>query len=136
MQTQTAEMLNRVTTLGFTFDEALQLRRIAMTFHSWDEAECGNGNDYASWSIERDEETDIPYRCVYPHTSNEVRRTRIPDKEKGAQKRLDAIMAKHPDFVAYHQGDCRGASLYIVRRSDLNGSDIQSTYTKGIAVHD
>lgn len=134
MNTQTIEMISRVQSLGFTLDEALRLRRISMTFHRWDEAECGDSNDYASFSIERDEETGKPYLCVYPHTSNEVRRTRIPDREAGAQRRLDKIMQQHPEFVAYHQGDCRGASLYIVRRSDLNGSDIHANYTKGVAV--
>jgi hypothetical protein len=134
MQTQTIEMLNRVQNLGFTLDEALKLRRIAMTFHRWDEAECGDGNDYASWAIERDEESGKPYRCIYPH-KGEMRRYKIADREKGAQKRLDAIMARHPELVAYHQGDCRGASLYILKRSDLNGTDINSTYTRGVAIY-
>jgi hypothetical protein len=135
MNTQTIEMLNRVRNLGFSLDEALKLRRIAMTFHRWDELECGDGNDYASWAIERDEETGKPYKCIYPH-NGEMRRYAIADREKGAQKRLEAIMAEHPELVAYHQGDCRGASLYIVKRSDLNGTDINSTYTRGVAIHD
>ncbi len=135
MTKDTLEMIQRLNTLGFNNDEAFTLRRIAMTFHSWDEGECGNGNDYASWSIERDDETNIPYRCTYFHDRVEAVRTRIPDREAGAQKRLDKIMSQHPDFVAYHQGDCRGASLYIVRKSDLNGSDIHSTYIRGTAVY-
>lgn len=134
MNTNTYHMLRNLENLGFTFDEAQQLRRISMTFHAWDEAECGNGNDYCSWAIERDEETGKPFKCVYPHTG-EVRRYAIADREAGAQRRLDKIMAQHPDFVAYHQGDCRGASLYIVRKSDLNGSDIHANYTKGVAVY-
>ena len=134
MNTQTLEMIQRLNSLGFDNDEAFTLRRIAMTFHRWDEAECGDGNDYASWAIERDEETNKPYRCVYPH-NGEVKRYAIADREAGAQRRLDKIMERHQDLVAYHQGDCRGASLYIVKRSDLNGSDIHSTYTRGVAVY-
>jgi hypothetical protein len=51
----------------------------------------------------------------------------IPDRERGAQKRLAMIMAKYPGWQAYVQGDPRGASLYI--RADVN-----SCYTR-IAVY-
>jgi hypothetical protein len=61
--------------------------------------------------------------------------TRIPDRDAGARKRCDAIMANHPDLVAYYQDDPRGASLYIVKRADLNGSDISANYTRGVAVY-
>ncbi len=40
-----------------------------------------------------------------------------------------------PDLVAYYQGDPRGASLYIVKRSELNGSDIHANYSKGVAIY-
>jgi hypothetical protein len=135
MNKQTTELVAQLRDRGFSTDEALSLRKISMTFHRWNEAECGDGNDYASWSIERDEETGIPYRCIYPH-SGEMHRHRIPDREKGAQKRLAKIMEQHPDFMAYEQGDPRGASLYIVRKSDLNGGEIRSLYTRGIAICD
>ncbi len=137
MTRDTYDMLTSLENLGFQRDEALTLRRIAMTFSAWDEAECGNSNDYASFGIERDEETGKPYRVFMPHNlpPSQATRTLIPDREAGAQRRLQAIMAKHPEFVAYHQGDCRGASLYIVRKSDLNGSDINSNYTKGVAIY-
>jgi hypothetical protein len=134
MKRETLEMIQRLNNLGFDNDEAFALRRIAMTFHRWDEAECGDSNDSCSWSIERDEETGKPFHCVYPHTGKSYR-VAIRDREAGAQRRLDRIMEKHPEFVAYHQGDCRGASLYIVRRSDLNGSDLNANYTKGVAVY-
>ncbi len=135
MTKNTLEMIQRLNTLGFDNDEAFTLRRIAMTFHRWDEAECGDSNDHFSRCLERDEETGKPFWCVYWHNENKVRKTPAPDREAGAQKRLDKIMSSHPDFVAYHQGDCRGASLYIVRKSDLNGLDIHSTYTRGTAVY-
>lgn len=38
---------------GISEDDALALRRIAMTLHRWHELECGDGNDYGSWAIER-----------------------------------------------------------------------------------
>jgi hypothetical protein len=130
-------MIQRLNGLGFDNQEAFALRRIAMTFSRWDEAECGDSNDYASFSVERDEETGKPYRVIMPHSLPPSQATRyaIPDREAGAQRRLDKIMTKHPELAAYHQGDCRGASLYIVKRSDLNGSDIHSTYTRGVAVY-
>ncbi len=139
MNTQTIEMISRVKNLGFSLDEALKLRRISMTLSRWNELECGDGNNYGSWAIERDEETEVPYMVHhhYRHGNGQdsVSRTRISDREKGALKRLDAIMANHPDLVRYHQGDPRGASLYIVKRSDLNGSDIHANYTKGVAIY-
>jgi hypothetical protein len=128
------ELMRQLEARGFSFDEAESLRRIEMTLHRWAEQECGDGNAYASWAIERDQETDKPYRCVYPNDSNNVRRTPIPDREKGALKRLAKIMESHPDFVSYHQGDPRGCALYILRKSDLNGQDINSVYTRGLAV--
>jgi hypothetical protein len=128
-------LIANLTERGFSFDEANTLRKIELTLSRWSELTCGNGNDYASWAIERDEETEIPYMVTYPHIG-ETRRHKIADREKGALKRLNKIMANHPDFVSYYQGDPRGCSLYIIRKSDLNGQDINSVYTRGIAVCD
>jgi hypothetical protein len=33
-----------------------------------------------------------------------------------ALKRLNNIMAAHPEWLAYHQGDPRGCALYIIRK--------------------
>lgn len=105
-----------------------------MTFHRWDELECGDSNDFNSWAIERDETTGKPYMHVYPHNGKSSRRP-IADRERGAQRRLDAIMTAHPEFIAYHQGDCRGAALYLLRRSDLRvGESVDSVYTRGFCV--
>lgn len=71
---------------------------------------------------------------IHPHTSNDVRRYKVADREKGALKRLSKLMESHLDFVTYHQSDPRGCALYIVRKSDLNGSDVRFNYTRGIAV--
>ena len=119
--------------IGVSYDDAAHLRRISMTLHRWHELECGDGNDYASWTIERDEKTDKPYMVTYPHTG-ESRRESIPDRERGALKRLDKIMEHYPDLSAYVQTDPRGASLYIVPNDRLT-CDIDRCYTNGTAVY-
>lgn len=142
MTAKTARLLARLTELGFSWDEAMQLRRIEMTLQRWGELECGDGNDYGSWAIERDEQTGIPYMVRYLHSSQYVgepkcTKRRIADREKGALARLSKIMAKHPEFVAYHQGDCRGCNLYLVPVKALApGDKLDSVYTRGIAVCD
>lgn len=129
-----ARLFNRLSELGFEYGESCQLRRIEMTLSRWGELECGDGNDHASWAIERDEQSNLPYLVTYPHQGKTTRR-RIPDRETGALKRLARIMDSHPDFVAYHQGDPRGCSLYIVRRSDVpEGATVDQLYTRGLAV--
>lgn len=116
-----------MTRLGFTRDEADTLRRIEMTLQRWGERECGDGYG----RIERDDTTGKPYWL----NSNTMRRYPIADKESGALKRLGKIMAVHTELVAYHQGDCRGCNLYILRKSDIKpGEDIGSVYTRGVAV--
>lgn len=129
-------LIRRLESLGFTFDEAQKLRRIEMTLSRWGELECGGSNDYASWAIERDEKTDKPYmvRHIYSDKSGKVHRSPIADREKGALRRLDAIMATHPALISYHQGDPRGCCLYIVPRKAIANGDISSCYTNGIAV--
>lgn len=129
-------LMNRLSELGFSFDEAQKLRRIEMTLHRWAELECGDGNDQVSWSIERDEETGKPFMVTYPHSGCKSHRQAVADREAGALRRLAQIMAGHPDLEAYHQGDPRGCALYIVRKADLGGGDINSLYTRGIAVCD
>lgn len=130
---------DRMIALGLSYSEADQLRRIEMTISRWNELECGNGNDYASWAIERDEETGKPYmvRHIYAHGNGKDRtiKTPIADREKGALKRAAAILANHPDLWMYHQGDPRGAALYVGRIADIReGERLDSVYTRGVAV--
>ncbi len=135
MNKDTIRMIQGLSNLGIRTEDAFAIRRIAMTLHRWNELECGDGNDRASWSIERDDETDKPYMVTYPHTGKSYRRP-IPDREKGALARLAKIMAKYPDLQACHQTDPRGCSVYIVRNSDIpNGSSIREFYTRGQPVH-
>src|SRR3990167_10385477 len=91
--------------LNPTFDEANTLRRAQLTLHRWAEMECGDGNDHASWAIERDEVTQIPYFVTYPH-NGPVRRRRIADKEAGALRRV-AEVCERIGAHFYHQTDPR-----------------------------
>lgn len=207
MNKNTVTLIQRIVALGFTSDEAWRLRRISRTLHRWAEAECGESNDYCSWSIERaepvkvtlgihsdgnghvwlfedgartvdlgveisidspeavralkrrqarrDREVGKPFRVVHPHSGGKPRREAIPDRESGALKRLAQIVAARnerwfapnadanrisemPGFViSYHQTDPRGASVYILRASDIRpGESIESVYSRGVAVCD
>lgn len=128
--------------LGFTYDEANSLRRIEMTLSRWSEHEC-NGN------IRRDgDDGDGAPRWYYETATGEYKRGWIiPDRERGALKRLARIVADcnarltaegktaNALVEAYHQGDPRGVSLYLVRRADIpEGRSISEFYTRGIAV--
>ena len=123
-----SEVIARLIGLGFSYQESEALRRIAMTFSRWDESEC-NGE------IQRDESTGIPYRYVNPGMSE--RRYRVPDRETGAYRRLLKIMGEHANLWYYHQGDPRGASLYIGRKDNLpGGCQVENCYSSfGVAVY-
>lgn len=129
---------DRLSAAGISFEDAVALRRISMTLHRWHELECGDGNDYASWCIVRGKKTSgvfeydddgKPYIERHVHTSNVPSYSLIPDRERGALKRLDAIMAKYPGLSAYVQSDPRGCALYV-------GQGLtDSNYSSGIAVY-
>lgn len=141
------EQLDILRSLGFTRDEAEQLRRISMTLHRWHERECGDGNG----CIERDETTNKPFWL----NSTTMRRYSIPDRETGARKRLEAIIkarnertlikpsggiiteAERSGAVApYIQTDPRGAALYILRPGDVpEGKEADSYYSRGICIY-
>ena len=134
------EVLSRLEKAGISYEHANALRRISMTLSRWGELECGDGNEYGSWAIERDESTEVPYmvhhRYMHGQGKDTVHRTRIADREKGALKRLQAIMSKYPDLLAYHQTDPRGCAVYVLRKDDVPvGSSIDSVYNRGIAVY-
>ncbi len=119
---------NALMTLGFTRDESDALRRISLTLRRWHELECGvNGG-----CIERHEVTGRPHWISaitgWGYT--------VPDRERGALRRLEAIMSKHPDLGYYIQPDPRGAALYIVRPGDVpDGMHVESCYTRGLCVY-
>lgn len=110
-----------------TVEDASILRRAEITLRRWAEQECGDGNDHASWAIERDEQTGKPYRVVYPH-SGKSRRYAIPDRETGALKRVKAVCSRLGLYF-FHQTDPRGCSLYV-----SNEPLTDSAYTRGVAI--
>lgn len=122
--------------LGIDVETADKLRRIEKAFSRWDELECGTGEGRVQRSIERDETGKPFYRVQYPRNDGTWSDTMTPiaDREAQAEKRLAKIMAEFPDLLAYHQSDCRGPSLYIVRKSDVNGGKLEELYTRGIPI--
>lgn len=140
-QKERYEVLHRLDRLGIEYEDACTLRRIAMTLHRWFELECGGGNEWGSWAIERDEETDIPY-FVHHHYrhgqgTDTVTRRKIADKETGARKRLATLLAQYPTLHAYIQTDPRGASLYLLTQEqvDFYKMPLDSIYSNGVAVY-
>ncbi len=132
------EQESALCTLGFTPAEAESLRRISLTLHRWSEHEC-NG------TIERDED-----RGNKPYWSNlntgEHYVCRVPDREAGALRRLEKIVARRnrevvapfagSELTYYVQGDPRGGTLYILRPGDVpEGKDAGSYYNRGICVY-
>ena len=127
---------NALQQLGFSREEVEQLRRISITLQHWYEKDCGVDNG----CIERDETTDKPFWF----NSMSGRRYPIPDREKGAIKRLQAILAsvnvaragKVGKLAYYLQTDPRGAALYIIRPGDVPaGGDVSGYYSRGICVY-
>lgn len=103
------------------------LRRASLTLHRWAELECGDGNNYASWAIERDETTGKPYMCRYPY-DGKMSRYVVADRERGALKRVEKLCAAH-GLHYFHQTDPRGCSLYVAAEALTD-----SNYNNGIAV--
>ena len=128
MNKDTVYMLSTLERAGISFEDALKLRRIAMTLHRWHELECGIDNG----CIERDEVTGK----VYWLSSYSGKRFPTADRETGALKRLAAVMANYPALSFYVQGDPRGAALYILRAGDVpEGCNVGSYYSRGVAVY-
>lgn len=148
--------------LGFTAEEAEQLRRISMTLHRWYEGECGSddrcivrGRKDANGEFQYDDDGD-PY-LESAGRSGPHRYWKIQDREKGAIRRLNQIIAnrnirtatfagqsdrvyqrrlKQTRVVPYLQTDPRGAALYIIRPGDVpEGSDVSAYYSMGICVY-
>jgi len=139
-----AEQERTLIDLGFTRSEAEALRRISMALHRWAEYEC-NGD------IERDPERgDKPF---WSHASRGGKHyaSPVPDRERGALRRLDKIIAAHTARLphnhdgqtfpchtlrAYIQGDPRGCPLYVIRPGDVpEGKSDDGYYNNGLAVN-
>lgn len=150
--------------IGISQDDAESLRRISMTLHRWHELECGDGNEYGSWCIVRGRKERKPvevrgalaiskpelhfvhdddgtpflehHHYLHGRGKDYTTHSAIPDRERGALKRLAAIMSRYPALSYYVQTDPRGASLYILREGDVPaGQDVSSYYSRGVAVY-
>lgn len=117
--------------INLSYDDVNTLRRAEKTLQRWGELECGDGNSYGSWAIERDEETEVPYmvRRHYRHGNGKdtMTRTRIADKEAGALRRVKAICERE-GLHYFHQTDPRGCALYVSREPLPDNN-----YTRGVA---
>lgn len=125
------EQIRRLEALGFTQAEAETLRRISMTLQRWAEREC-NGE------VEVDDDGKAFTVSQGSHwTGWKVSRHSTPNRERGALNRLSGLMAEHPGWAYYHQGDPRGASLYLYQPDSLQpGQDIDSCYSSiGVCVY-
>lgn len=122
--------LDMVMRLGISYEDASALRRASMTLRRWYEGECGGD----SWAIERDEISGKPYR-VYYGGQHPVRYP-IPDRERGAEASIRAILSRYPGLTPYYQTDPRGCALYLIRPGDIpQGEDVSAYYTRGVAVY-
>lgn len=117
-------LCNALEALGMSWSEINILRRAERTLHRWAELECGDGNQYGSWCISRDEETGRPYmehhHYLHGRGQDYTTRTPIADREAGALRRVKAICERH-GLSYHHQGDPRGCALYILRPGDQAG---------------
>lgn len=138
MKTTVRTMLDSLYSLGLSSSDAVSLRCIAMTLTNWSEKECGVDQGH----IERDEQTNVPYwhpaGWCSPSSGKyiEPKPYRINDLEAGALRRLNTLATKYPDLIFYNQTDPRGASIYVLRKSDVPAdSSVDSVYSRGVAVH-
>lgn len=129
---------DRLINAGITREDAVQLRRISMTLDRWHLLECGDSDERASRVLVRGvktgktfnhDDSGKPFMEYHPHSSpTPTNYWPIPDRERGAHKRLALIMARYPTLTAYVQTDPRGCALYI-------GEGLTDTnYSNGIAV--
>ena len=126
---QTYAIIARLAARGISlaFDDANTLRRAELTLQRWAEQECGDGNDYQSWAIERDEQTQKPFMVYYRFTEKNPRRVRIADREAGALRRV-ADVCKRNALHFFHQTDPRGCMLYV-----SNEPLTDTAYTNGVS---
>jgi hypothetical protein len=132
--TQALQHRASVRGMQLTIAQANTLRRAALTLHRWYELECGDGNQWGSWAIERDDNGDGPPFMVchhYQHGRGKdyTTRRRLSDREAGARKRV-AQVCQEAGCHFYHQTDPRGCPLYISTEPIADND-----YTRALAVY-
>ena len=115
------EQIHALEALGFSQAEAETLRLISRTLSRWAEREC-NGevevdDNGKAWSVSQG------YAPSW-----KVSRYITQNREAGALRRLGKIMEAHPSLTYYHQGDPRGAALYIVNLDAKVGDEATWEY--------
>jgi hypothetical protein len=137
------ESIVRAQRCGLSYEDAVAVRRIALTLHRWFELECGDSNDYQSWCIVRGSKSNgvftyakdgtlgKPYMETHYH-QREAKAHYYPvaDRETGARKRLDKIMSRYPALRAWIQTDPRGVTIYLCKPEDAT----DSLYTRGVFI--
>lgn len=111
-----AERLRRLG-VKITNAQANTLRRAEKTLQRWGELECGDGNNYGSWAIERDENGEgAPYMVHHHYMHGKGKdyttRRRIADREAGALARV-AEVCSELGLSWFHQTDPRGCALFV-----------------------
>jgi hypothetical protein len=134
--------IDQLCCIDISYEDACALRRISMTLHSWHERECGTDNCCivrGAWNRDTmtfDYDDNGKPHLEYAGGKGRGRYSLINDLERGALKRLAAIMARYPNLTSYVQGDPRGTALYILRPDDVPpGATADSCYNRGIAVY-
>lgn len=122
---------NKARAFGIELDleGAYKLRLAELRLHRWAELECGDGDNFKSWAIERDESTGKPFMCTYMNSGKTYKRS-IPDREAGALRTIKKICDERGLYY-FHQTDPRGCALFI-SKTPLTDSD----YSRGCAVCD
>jgi hypothetical protein len=120
--------LQQLHAIGMTDEDARALRRISLTLRRWYEHECNGAIQRAG---ERGDGRPYWHSTIYGH-----RICRTPDRERGALKRMAALMARYPALTPYVQGDPRGCAVYVLRPGDVpEGKDADAYYSRGIPVY-
>jgi hypothetical protein len=122
-----AHQLEACRRLGLSEAEAETLRRASMTLSRWGEMECNH-------DVQRDEATNKVTIRYCRNDGNMSKPQRIADRETPAIKRCEAI-AKARGLVFYHQGDPRGAQVYIGKPEALDGKPIDQVYSRLTCVY-
>ncbi len=118
-----AHQENALISLGFTPAEAETLRGISVRLSTWGERLCNNTE------VDNDDK-------AYIYNQMTGKRYRCNNLGKGLVARLEALVANHIGYIAYHQMDPRGCSVYIVPKDKLNGRDVDSWYSSvGVPVY-
>lgn len=124
---QVSTMNKRLREFGLSEKDIRVIRGISRGLTYWDEALCGT-EDY---TIEQKEDGTF-WKTVYKTGWHFP----VEDYSMRAVKRLDKLFAKHPDLTWYHQTDSRGCALYVLKKADIEGKDIDQVYSSyGRAVY-